>query len=143
MPGLWKLLLSHGLPPSARVKVLRHADSRLDLSELEKDPERFEEYQKYQVNAIFECDYVVSFIGLKESRARFYGVYRVGPRVWATERPSEFAGLGNCYYALERMTDFDDLRGQLVIEWDGPAKAWHRWLDEKRDKRVVEVTPED
>jgi hypothetical protein len=141
--GLRELLALHGLNLNARIKVVRHQDKRRDLPELEMDTERFEEWQKYQSRAIFDCDYIVSFIGLKKSRARFYGVYRVGERVPASTRPSEFAGQGNWYCELERVPGFNDLRGQLVIEWDGVATSWHRWLDEAHDKKVVEIVLED
>ncbi len=143
MSGLREVLASRGLDLTARIKVVRHQDKRRDLFALEMDAQRFDEWQKYQSRAIFDCDYIVSFIGLPRSRARFYGVFRVGECMPATKRPSEFAGPGNWYYELERVPAFDDLKGRLIIEWDGVATSWHRWLDEAHDKKVVEILPQD
>jgi hypothetical protein len=107
-----------------------------------------EAYQSYQSKPVFdECDYVVSFIGLEQSKARLYGVYRVKGRKPASEMtlpitPNglELASSTDYYYELEEVRSFDDLRGRVVIDWGASSLSWHQWWTGK-DKEVIEILP--
>ncbi|MBY0513945.1 MAG: GIY-YIG nuclease family protein [Gemmataceae bacterium] len=140
-------LTPRGLDPAAKVKLVRHQDKRFDMVKLERDG-LVEVYQSYQLRPVFECDFMVSFIGLENSRARFFGVYRVVERLNAVDRPLPagfafpgFSGPDHVYYVLDRQTGFDDLIGRMVIDWGSSPLAWHQWLDAKNDKEVVEILP--
>lgn len=144
MLGILELLTARGLDTTARVKLVRHQDKRYNMLELERQG-LIELYQSYQSEPVFECDYIVAFIGLENTRARFYGVYRVAGQYPAAERPlpAEFKYPGfstpeGYFYELVPVAGFEDLQGRVVIEWGKSALAWRQWL---RDKEVVEILP--
>jgi len=140
--SLWSLLTQRGLSSTDRVKVMRHADPRYDIDELAREG-WLEVYQSYQAKRIFECDYVVFFIGTKNFRARFFGVYRVIlPPVAANTRPLppncpyDFSDRGpnDWFYELEAVPGFEDLRS-VVIDWGLGVKARNQWLNKPDDKK--------
>jgi hypothetical protein len=147
MLGIIELLSSRGLDANARVKLVRHQGDCHDFDELDRKG-LLELYQSYQSKPVFtKCDYIVSFIGMENSRARFYGVYQVCGHVPARERPlpkgfeyPRFAPADGYFYILEKLPKFDDLKGRMVIDWGGSPLAWHQWLTSK-DKEVIEVLP--
>jgi hypothetical protein len=139
-----ELLHLRGLNPAAKVKLVRHQDKRYDVSEIYRTG-HLETYQSYQAKPIFECDYIVAFIGLEGSLARFVGVYQVLGRRASRDVPvppefpyPDFAKEDDVYYELRAVPGFEDLKDRIVIEWGKAALAWHQWLSEKE---VVEVLP--
>lgn len=86
MLSIRELLRLRGLDVDARVKLVRHRDTRHDVDDLRRRG-LLELYQRYQSNPVFECDSVVSFVGLEHNRARLHGVYRVRARVPAEAKP--------------------------------------------------------
>jgi hypothetical protein len=142
--GIYELLGPRGLDLNAKVKLVRHQDKRFDLQLFEREGV-IELYQSYQGKPIFNCDYIVSFIGLDNSRARLFGVYRVRGSCPASEKPlpagckyPEVYSAGGLFFDLERLPGFEDLIGRLVIDWGRSALAWHQWLS---DKAVIEILP--
>jgi len=141
-----ELLELRGLGMTARVKMVRHMDVRYDVYELYRTG-HLETYQSYQAGPIFECDYVVSFLGMERSYAKFIGVYKVGHRLDGTDIPAllsgfpdaEFATGAGCFYELKKCAGFEDLENRVVIDWGRAARKWHQWLSEKK---VVEILPE-
>ncbi|MCC6597651.1 MAG: GIY-YIG nuclease family protein [Alphaproteobacteria bacterium] len=116
----------------ARVKIVRHKDSRKEYRHIMKDRQALLEYQKEQGKDVFgECDYIVSFIGDERKRSRFVGVFRV-----SAGKPRN----GNFYYDLEAVPEFEDLADRLVIDWGGGTQAWHQWYGRK-PKEVIEILP--
>ena len=151
MVGILELLIARGLDVAARVKIVRHQDQRYDLVRLERDG-LLELYQRYQGRPVFNCDYIVSCIGLENSHARLFGIYRVaGPPERGKPQPPVFSHPDteapeseNYYYSLEAVPGFDDLNGRVVIHWGTSALAWHQWLVKpgtSNDKEVVEILP--
>jgi hypothetical protein len=144
MSGLLELLQERGLRCDALVKIVRHRDTRpgMSLDDLERDG-WIEVYQSYQATRIFECDYLISSIGLPEGRSRLFGVYHVAERAIPTPQHKlpakfphqDFDDKGNYYYVLQRDTSFDDLSG-LEFEWGARPKNWHLWLTAARDMAV-------
>jgi hypothetical protein len=143
MLDLQELLFHRGLPRDARTKLVRHQDARWDLQHLLAHG-HFDIYQEHQSKPVFECDFIISFIGLANSQARLVGVYAVdgreGPRSF--EPPPEFLypdmPLGQYRYKLTRVPGYEDLERRVVIDWGGSTRAWHQWL---APKEVVEVLP--
>ena len=88
----------------------------------------------------------MSFVGFGGSLARMTGVYRVGNRQPAENvpLPPEFIYQdmwdteGGVHYDLEEVTEFEDLKDRVVIDWGKGALAWHQWL---KNKEVVEILP--
>src|SRR5688572_16151710 len=123
MLGILELLIPRGLDPKSRTKIVRHQDKRYDVHELERKG-LLDLYQGYQSKPVFECDYIISFLGLESSRARFHGVFRVVGKTAASDRPLpadfEYPGFANpngYFYDLTPVTGFEDLIGRVVIHW--------------------------
>jgi len=142
--GIIDLLALYGFDPSCKAKLVRHQDSRFDVKKLLKNG-WFETYQSYQSKPVFECDYVVVFLGERGTQARFLGVYRVGERKPSQQVPlppeCPYPGLypdAGYWYELDKLSDYANLEGRVVIEWGKGALAWHQRL---RNKEVLEVRP--
>lgn len=139
-----ELLSLRGLDVTAKIKLVRHQDKRYDFRELVRKGV-FDLYQSYQYRPVFECDLIVSFLGMEGAKACFYGVYRVQGRKAAIDKPlpdgfeyPDFASPVGYFYDLERLAGFEDLEDRVVIDWGGSPLAWHQWLTEKE---VVQVLP--
>jgi len=124
--------------------MARHQDRRLNIEPL-LALDQFDVYQSFQSRPVFECKYVISFIGEGGMRARLIGVYEVMGRQerGTVSLPSDFLyqhmNARNCYhYTLERDERFDDLAYRVVIDWGGSARAW---CQRYRDKEVIEILP--
>ncbi len=151
MSGIIELLQCRGLPSDAKTKVVRHKDKRCDLQGLTRS--QFETgYQAYQAKPIFNCDYIVSCLGLPRSTARFLGVYRVRGQQPAREVPppvdfpySElfFPGgtpeQGHIWYDLVKVDGFEDLEDRVVIDWGPGARSWAQWATLEKDKEIIEM----
>jgi hypothetical protein len=141
--GLIELLTARGLPKNAKAKMVRHEDPVHSVEDLRRDGQLVF-YQGYQTRPIFECDYVIAFLGQPNRRALFDGVFRVHGRSTSdgTIPPGlafpEWAAQGRLWYDLEHIAAFDDLRDRVVIDWGDSTRSWHQWL---RDREVVEVLP--
>jgi hypothetical protein len=117
---------------NARVKIVRHKDSREQYRHIMKDRQALLEYQKEQAKDIFKgCDYIVSFIGDERKRSRFVGVFKVGENKIQN---------GKFYYDLDAVPEFDDLVDRLVIDWGNNAISWHQWYHTQA-KEVIEILP--
>jgi hypothetical protein len=104
-------------------------------------------YQSYQSKPKFNrAKQIVSFCGLSGTRAGFQGVYKVLGHRPASEGPTppscgwsqEWNRASQFFYELERDTQFDDLRGRLIIDWGPGTLAWVQKLD---NKPVLEILP--
>lgn len=116
----------------AKVKLVRHKDSRAEYRDVIKDRNALLEYQKEQSKDRFSgCDYILSFVGTERKRSIFIGAFKVG----AVQLRNDYF-----YYDFEPVSDFDDLVDRLVINWGNNAIAWHQWYD-KQPKEVIEILP--
>lgn len=143
MIGLLELLVARGLDASARIKLVRHEDARVSMDELRSEGQ-LDLYQGFQGRPIFNCSYIVSFLGQPHRRALLYGVFRVlGHRVSTGKVPKglkypDWARPGQLWYDLERLGGFGDLEDRVIVDWGASTRSWHQWL---REKEVVEVLP--
>ncbi len=142
-----ELLAMRGLDITKSVKMARHQDKRYDVHEL-MTTGHLETYQAVQGKPIFDCKYVVSFIGQPRSRARLVGVYKVNDRTTVREAniPEEYPYRADLmrnpeayYYHLAKEPGFEDLEERVVIDWGGSTISWHQWI--KNDKEVFEIVP--
>lgn len=116
----------------AKVKLVRHKDSRAEYREVIKDRNALLEYQKEQMREVFkDCDYIIAFVGMERKRSMLIGVFKVNG---LEQRNDRF------YYDLEPVPDFDDFADRVIIDWGNNAIAWHQWYD-KQSKEVVEILP--
>jgi hypothetical protein len=139
-----ELLRLRGLDTDARIKLVRHQDQRFDVEALRREG-FFDVYQSFQSRPVFRCDYIVSFTGMEQNRARLVGVYRVKEELPASEAPlprpfprPELVNTHGFYYVLKAVPGFEALTDRVVIDWGAGALAWHQWLT---DKEVVQVLP--
>ena len=150
MPGIIKLLQDRGLPRSVTIKVVRHQDKRCDVRALER--RHFEAgYQAYQSEDVFNCDYIVSCIGLPDARASFVGVYQVKGHRPAREVPPphdfpylelffpDGTGGPGIWYDLVRMYGFEDLEHRVIIDWGSGTRSWAQWATSEKDKAIVQM----
>lgn len=141
-----ELLKLRGLDTAAKIKFVRHLDRRIDLYDLMISG-HLDRYQSTQSKPVFrECDYIISFIGLPRSQARFLGVYRVlrERRVKDAPPPAGYPLQEDpkwFYYDLELVPGFEDLQQRIIIDWGKGAIKWDQWATEESDKEVVEVLP--
>jgi hypothetical protein len=135
-----------GFDPTVPTKLVRHQDHRYPVEELRRH-DWLELYQSYQAKPKFHfAKQIVSFCGLSGTRAIFHGVYRVlghrpagdGPTLPSCGWSLEWNRTAQFFYDLERDTNFDDLRGRLIIDWGPGTLAWVQKLD---NKPVLEVLP--
>lgn len=107
----------------------------------------FEFYQQCQSRPRFRnCDYLVSFLGIEGTKAKFIGVYKVNgegpkrrellPKKYPYPRLVEGSGY---YYQLEKVSGFEDFEDRIIIEWGKSTRAWDQWLT---GKKVIEILPE-
>ena len=127
---------------NAKTKLVRHQDPRWDLARL-LSLGQFDVYQEHQSKPVFECEFIVSFIGQSYSLARLIGVYAIRGREGSgsCKLPKDFLypdmPLGQYRYRLERVAGYEDLDGRVVIAWGG-SRSWHQWL---KPKEIVEILP--
>jgi hypothetical protein len=154
MSGILELLQRRGLPRNSQVKIVRHQDKRCDLNLLIERGrmDLFEDgYQAFQARDVFNCDYIVSCIGLPKKRARFLGVYKVKGQLPAPEvaPPLDFPFMDlffpggrhrpGIWYDLEKVRGFEDLEDRAEIDWGPGALSWAQWATLERDKEVIRL----
>lgn len=127
-----ELLFNRGLDKTAKVKLVRHKDSRFDIYNAYKnDKLKFLKYQNIQPKDVFkDVDYIVSFIGEEGTLARFIAVYEIFNK----------KKNGNEYeYEMEEMSGFEELKERVIIDWGTSAISWHQWIN--NNKEVVQILP--
>ncbi|HYV95306.1 MAG TPA: GIY-YIG nuclease family protein [Chitinophagales bacterium] len=142
MITIQELLFNRGLDKKSRTKLVRHKATQTDLYNLYRtDKKKFLQYQSQQGKDIFHgVDFIVSFIGEAGTLSRFIGVFKVlRAKKLAEKKPSVDGGLYQFEYEMEEISDFDDLKERVIIDWGKGAIKWEQWLN--NDKEVVEIQP--
>jgi hypothetical protein len=142
MITIQELLYNRGLDKNAKVKLVRHKDTRIDLYNLYRnDKLKFLEYQCRQGKDVFHgVDFIVSFIGEEGTLSRFVGVFTNLHCTKLPEMKTNFdGGLYQYEYELEETSGFDDLREKVIINWGNAAISWHQWIN--NEKEVVQIHP--
>lgn len=142
--GVLDLLKIAGFTATPRTRLVRHQHDRYPVEELRRNG-WLELYQSYQGRPVFhDVDQIISFYGLRGTRAAFYGVYKV-----LKHRPgSEGKTLSRCpwseewhreaqfFYELEHDARFDKLRDRIVIQWGLGTRSW---IQKAANKPVLEL----
>lgn len=144
MPSLLELIedrvdLSLSRRPGEGTKIVRHKDPRWDVAGLPEDDLRV--YQSFQDWKVFECDYIIVFIGEGATGSRLAGVYEVGQRRSGSDvpLPSKYEGWrSRYYYELRKVPGLEDLERNVVVDWGNATRAWHQWLPD-HDKVVLQA----
>ncbi len=147
------LLEEAGLDPG-EVRLLRHqtvlADGRTPLDLWRADRAAFEYFQSYQLHAqraYFASPWWACFLGTRDGRTMFAGIYEVGePR--QLEQDSIFETTGevmaageNDHYPLTASKSLQDYSGRLYVDWGGGSsgkRAWRQRAD-AQDKAITEL----
>ena len=126
-----------------RIKLVRHADSRVDLEAIIQAG-LLDAYESVQGRPVFhDCDVIVRFVGEQGTRSRFVGCSRVvGFMEGVGECPAGFPFPeiwgGNWSYTLEPMPAFADLHDRLIIDWGLGTRSW---VQSGLNKPVLEIRP--
>ena len=131
MITIQELLYNRGLDRTARVKLVRHKDRRIDLYNIYRtDRKAFLKYQNTQKKDVFnKVDYIVSLIGEEGLQARFVGVYKVNGKKTIHE---------GYEYSMSEVEGYEDLKERVIIRWEN-AISWHQWI--KNEMEVLEISP--
>ncbi len=148
------LLEMHGLTNligKKKVKLIRHQDlSRdIDFHKIIDNKQLLEEYQSFQSEDKFNCEYIITYIAFEKTHSLLYGIYqvvsskpvkniKVSDSLIKAGHTSNFTGYE---YMLEELNWLDDLKNRLVIDWGKGTRSWAQWLDEEKDKEVIEIRP--
>jgi len=132
MITIQELLYNRGLDKSAKIKLVRHKDRRLDLYNLYRSQrQEFLSYQNKQMKDIFNgVDYIASFIGEEGILSRFIGIYKLIDR--------QKIGDDHFEYKMEEVSGFEDLKERVIIKWEN-AISWHQWIKNKME--VIQIHP--
>jgi hypothetical protein len=142
--GLIDILKIVGFDERKTTKLVRH-QSRYDSTEELRRNDWLEVYKSYQTRSVFHTvKQIVSFYGLSNNRACFYGVYSVLSHKPSNDGvdlpgcPSLTRWRNNCkyFYILERDKRFDEFRDRIIIDWGPAALSWHQKL---KNKPIVEI----
>lgn len=125
--------------------MIRHTDHE-DYPVSEMTMEQLEFYQQCQSKQVFSsCDYVVSFLGIERTKAKFIGVYKVKDEEPLAGKPlpenypyPPIVEDGGYFYKLEKVSGFEDIEDRIIIEWGQSTRAWAQNLAKKE---VVEMLP--
>ena len=138
MITIQELLMKRGLPETTKIKMVRHKDQRIDIFEKYRtNKSEFERYQSAQAEPKYKgADYLISFVGEGNNRARLVGVYRIVAELPMDEE-HRTCPEDKYYYQLEEMPGFEDLVERVVVKWSN-AIAWVQWF--KNDMEVIEIS---
>lgn len=147
------LLERAGIAP-ADVRLLRHqtslGDGRTPLELLHSSRVAFDIYQQRQLHAqraYFTARYWVTFVGLRDGRTQFAGLYEVGHPVrvtenWHSEALQRIIPAGDDdLWPIQLSPLLQRYIERLFVDWAGGAsgkRAWRQRADQQ-DKTVVEL----
>ncbi len=138
MITIQELLFNRNLDKGAKIKLVRHKDSRCDLYDKYRiDHKWFLEYQSSQSRPVFHnVDYIVSFIGEEGTLSRFIGVYQIIEKQENPEHNPETLTDGKYSYEMVEVKGFEDLKERVIIKWTNPI-SWHQWIS--KEMEVIEI----
>jgi hypothetical protein len=115
-------------------KLIRHKDTRgiYDFKDIVNNRDKLLEYQREQSKDVFNCEYIISFIGLEHMKSLLFGIFKVNRE--KTEKRNN-----NFYYDLTEINDYVDFNERIVIDWGKSGLAWHQWYE--NEKEVIEMLP--
>ncbi|AMM53009.1 hypothetical protein TH61_16320 [Rufibacter sp. DG15C] len=126
------LNLKTDLLKNAKVKLVRHKDSRKEYRDIIKDKSSLLEYQRQQSKEVFkDCDYIISFLGQEGTKSLLFGIFKVSG---VEKREKHF------YYDLNLVHELEFLYDRIIIDWGNNAQAWHQWYHTQL-KEVVQILP--
>ncbi len=143
------ILELRGVDTNKNIRVVRHQDSNRDIHEIYRKGE-MDIYQAIQFRPKFDgAEYLVSFIGIENTKARLIGLYECQGKKRLIDLPEmppshlyekEYEAQYT-WYDLKRVSVLDDFKDRLIIKWGTPSST-RSWVQKKLDKEVLEILPE-
>ena len=155
MITLNELLKNRNFDFSKDTILVRHKDKRVNIFEL-IDQSHFEYYQSTQnKNSFDKAKFMIVFIGLESTKALFYNIYKINGTkdLKFNEVPKGFLNFCPWWnpeyiqekqlklYNLEALSEFNDLKERVIIDWGQGTLAWVQKYNEKNIKEVIEILP--
>jgi hypothetical protein len=152
MITLYELLKNREFDFANNTIIVRHKDNRFKIDMFDLiDNNYLEYYQSVQSKNIFENKkYWIVFIGLEESKALLYNIYKINgtkdyesivyPEDYKKLYPNSLGDPNKSkWYDLEPLDGFDDLKQRVIIKWKN-AIAWVQNYNDKNIE-VIEILP--
>jgi hypothetical protein len=148
--NLNELVKMRGFDIKKRIKLVRHKEKGFDVNSLYKQG-MIDIYQSIQSKDVFrDCDVILSFIGIEESKAVYIGAYEIGTKLnFSKENIPEYFPYKDMFekdfyyqYQLNKINLLEDMVDRLVIDWGKSAINWQQWLYEDKPKQIIEVLPQ-
>lgn len=133
MIGLIELLKTKNIPLDNYKIHLATGQNILPLDAFYEG--KFKEWQEYQNNENFKCDYVLSLISLEGSKWLFAGVYKI---LGAT------SGTNPSYqYQTELLPNQEDIIGRIIVHYKREGRASYIWGHKYgKNLEIFEIRPE-
>jgi hypothetical protein len=136
--NLNELVEMRGFDINRKIKLVRHKEKGFDINSLYKQG-MIDIYQSIQSNDVFRnCDYLLSFLGIEESKAIYIGAYEIGSKTRFNKIdlldniPDNFPYIkifdkeSYYKYQLNKICLLEDMIDRLVIDWGRSTINWHR-----------------
>jgi len=140
--GILDLLRLQGFDLNSRFKLVRHQAAGFDLHDYLRRG-WLEAYQGFQHRPVLDnLGFLVSFLGVGRTQARFVGVYEIvgrkpGNAGYVPEGCPHPEWLKLPYfYEARRLPGYEELEHRVVIEWGKGTRRWDQW---PTNKPVVEI----
>src|SRR6266542_2184863 len=140
--GILDLLRLQGFDLNSRFKLVRHQAAGFDLHDYLRRG-WLEAYQGFQHRPVLDnLDFIVAFLGVGRTQARFVGVYEIvgrkpGNAGYVPEGCPHPEWLDLPYfYEARRLPGYEELEHRVVIEWGKGTRRWDQW---PTNKPVVEL----
>lgn len=150
----FNLLLQEAEIKPSDVRLLRHqtllSDGRTPLELWRADRAAFDAYQAHQLHAqrtSFARSWWASFLGMRDGRTMFVGLYEAGPPLCIEENrllpgtDHMMPAGSHDLYPLTRSDRLAPYIGRLYIEWGGGSSGKRAWKQraEAQDKVITEL----
>ncbi len=145
-----KLLSLYGLELNEKnSKLVRHKEGGNDFNDIyRQDRELFDLYQSFQSRNVFDgCQYIISFIGAENTKAKYVGVFEVLSKENSNKHKSklkpymsQYGSLfknNKFYYKLKEIDVCEELKSRVIIEWGSAAIRFCQ----RQDKEIFEILP--
>jgi hypothetical protein len=148
--NLSELVKMRGFDINKKIKLVRHKEKGFDINSLYKQG-LIDIYQSIQSKDVFrDCDVILSFIGIEESKAVYIGAYEIGTKLnFNKENIPEYFPYKDMFvkdfyyqYQLNKINLLEDMVDRLVINWGKSTINWQQWINKDKPKQIIEVLPQ-
>lgn len=141
---LTDIMQNAGLNPK-EVKLVRHPASNKDVAYC-IEHHMLDWYQSEQHRDVFaNCKYILTFLGMSGTTARFIGCYHVGAQVKKCGEvtfPQDFPytpSPDNYFYDLQQVNIMSEYINRLIIDWGKSTRSWCQ--NGITEKEVIAILP--